>query len=218
VPSGEVPDGLHIPTLGEGYVDHRIRVAEVGASSEPGRDSWWSGVPVRDDACQFLAGYLTSPAAQEAPLILLGHPGSGKSILTRILAARLPATDFLPVRVELRQVPAEADLQDQVEFAVRLATGERVSWPRLVESGDGALPVVILDGFDEFLQATGVAQTDFLLKVLGFQEREADQGRPLAVIVTSRTAVTDRARIPDGAMAVRLEPFSEDQVTVWLGI
>jgi hypothetical protein len=218
VPSGEVPEGLQIPTLGEGYVDHRIRVAEVGASSEPGRDSWWGDVPARDDACRFLAGYLTSPAAQEAPLMLLGQPGSGKSILTRILAARLPATDFLPVRVELRQVPAEADLQDQIEFAVRMATGERMSWPRLVESGDGALPVVILDGFDELLQATGVAQTDFLLKVLAFQEREADQGRPLAVIVTSRTAVTDRARIPDGAVAVRLEPFDEDQVTAWLEI
>jgi hypothetical protein len=218
VPSGEVPGGLRIPTLGEGYVDHRIRVAEVGASSEPGRDSWWGDVPTRDDACRFLAGYLTSPAAQEAPLILLGQPGSGKSILTRILAARLPATDFLPVRVELRQVPAEADLQDQIEFAVRMATGESVSWPRLVESGNGALPVVILDGFDELLQATGVAQTDFLLRVLAFQEREADQGRPLAVIVTSRTAVTDRARIPDGAVAVRLEPFSDDQVTAWLQI
>ena len=30
------------PALGEGYIDHRIRVAEVSASSEPGRDSWWN--------------------------------------------------------------------------------------------------------------------------------------------------------------------------------
>jgi hypothetical protein len=120
--------------------------------------------------------------------------------------------------VELRQVPAEADLQEQIEHAVRNATGERLSWPRLVESGDGALPVVMLDGFDELLQATGVSQTDFLTRVLAFQEREADQGRPLAVIVTSRTAVTDRARIPQGAIAVRLEPFDQDQVTAWLEI
>ena len=217
-PSGEVPAELQIPALGDGYIDHRIRVAEVGASSEPGRDSWWDDVLVRDDACRFLAGYLTCPAAQDAPLILLGQPGSGKSILTRILAARLPAGDFLPVRVELRQVPAEADLQDQIEFAVRHATGERISWPRLVESCDGALPVVMLDGFDELLQATGVTQTDFLLRVLAFQEREADQGRPVAVIVTSRTAVTSRARIPQGAVAIRLEPFDEDQVTAWLEV
>ncbi|GAA1790424.1 hypothetical protein [Actinomadura chokoriensis] len=41
-----------------------------------------------------------------------------------------------------------------------------------------------------------------------FQEREADQGRPVAVIVTSRTAVADRARIPFSELAaVKLESF-----------
>ena len=217
-PAGEMPAELQIPTLGEGYIDHRIRVAEVGPSAEPGRESWWEHVPVREDACRFLAGYLTSPIALEAPMVVLGQPGSGKSVLTRILAARLPASDFLPVRVELRQVAAEADLQEQIESAVLKATGERLSWPRLVESGDGALPVVMLDGFDELLQATGVSQTDFLVRVMAFQEREADQGRPLAVIVTSRTAVTDRARIPHGTVAVRLEPFDEPQVRAWLEV
>lgn len=218
-PAGEVPAELQIPTLGEGYIDHRIRVAEVGVSSEPGRGSWWNEMLVRDDAFRFLAEeYLISPAALRAPLLLLGQPGSGKSVLTRMLAARLPATDFLSIRVELRQVPAEADLQDQIEFAVRSVTGERVPWPQLVESGGGALPVVIFDGFDELLQATGVAQADFLLRVQAFQEREADQGRPLSVIVTSRVAVIDRARIPQGTVAVRLEPFDEDQISRWLEV
>lgn len=156
--------------------------------------------------------------ALEAPLILLGQPGSGKSVLTRILAARLPLTRFLPVRVELRQVPVEGDLQDQIELAVRRTIGKRLAWPRLVESGHGRLPVVMLDGFDELLQATGLLQNDFLLRVQAFQEREAIQGRPLAVIVTSRTAVADRAQIPQGTLAVRLEPFSEAQVTEWLKV
>jgi len=218
-PAGEVPAELQIPTLGEGYIDHRIRVAEVGGSSEPGRESWWDEISVRDDACRFLAEeYLAAPTALQAPLLLLGQPGSGKSVLTRILAARLPAADFLSIRVELRQVPAEVDLQDQIEFAVRNVTGERVPWPQLVESGGGALPVVMFDGFDELLQATGIAQTDFLLRLQAFQEREADQGRPLAVIVTSRIAVIDRARIPRGAVAVRLEPFNEDQINRWLEV
>jgi hypothetical protein len=217
-PSGEHATRLQVPSLGQGYVDHRLRVAEVSASSEPGRESWWHNAAVRDDACRFLAGYLTSPRAWEAPLVVLGHPGSGKSVITRILAARLPASDFLPVRVELRQVPAEIDLQSQIEHAIRAATGEELSWPRLVESSGGALPVVLLDGFDELLQATGVTQTDFLMRVMAFQEREAEQGRPLAVIVTSRTAVVDRARIPPGSTAVRLEPFDDDQVAAWLTV
>ena len=219
IPAGEVPAELQIPTLGEGYIDHRIRVAEVGVSSEPGRESWWNEISVRDDACRILAQeYLTSRTVLRAPLLLLGQPGSGKSVLTRMLAARLPTTDFLPIRVELRQVPAEADLQDQIEFAIRGVTGERVPWPQLVESGGGALPVVMFDGFDELLQATGIAQTDFLLRVQAFQEREADQGRPLTVLVTSRIAVIDRARIPEGTVAVRLEPFNKNQISQWLEV
>jgi class 3 adenylate cyclase len=216
--TGGTLSGLQMPTLGDGYIDHRIRVAKVSVSSEPARESWWDNIPVHDDAYNFFTGYLSSPDAREAPLILLGQPGSGKSVLCRILAARLPSNKFLPIRVELRQVPAEADLQDQIEYAVRSTIGERLSWPQVVESGGGVLPVVMLDGFDELLQATGVLQTDFLLRVQAFQEREAVQGRPVAMIVTSRIAVTDRARIPDGAWAMRLEPFSEDQVTAWLKV
>lgn len=121
--------------------------------------------------------------------------------------------------MELREVPADTDLQSQIEYAIRDATGESLSWPALARSAGGALPVVLLDGFDELLQATGIGQTDYLEQIARFQEREADQGRPVAVIVTSRTAVADRARIPGaGAVAVRLEPFTEEQIRHWLTI
>ncbi|GAA1895677.1 NACHT domain-containing protein [Actinomadura bangladeshensis] len=213
---GDIPSGLTIPTLEQGYVDHRLRAAVMDATARPSHDSWWTDIPVYAQPSRFFAGYLTSPEAVASPLLVLGQPGSGKSVLTRILAARLPADDFLPIVVELRQAPTENDLQTRIEDAVRQATGERMSWPRLVEAGAGALPVVILDGFDELLQATGVTQTDFLMKVTAFQEREADQGRPVAVVVTSRTAVVDRARIPHGSVVARLEPFDDAQIRTWL--
>jgi hypothetical protein len=56
--------------------------------------------------------------------------------------------------------------------------------------------VILIDGFDELLRATGIRQTDYLLRVAEFQRRESDQGRPVAVMVTSRTSVEDRARTP----------------------
>ncbi|MFC6020606.1 NACHT domain-containing protein [Plantactinospora solaniradicis] len=216
VESGDVPTGIRVPTLGVGYVPPLCRVAELGLAARPSEESWWSDQPVRDDLSEFLTGYLTNPRAVEAPLLVLGQPGSGKSVLTRVLAARLPAADFLPVRVVLRDVPAAADLQEQVEYAVRAATGERLDWPALARSAGDALPVVLLDGFDELLQATGVSQTDYLVKVAAFQRREADQGRPVVVVVTSRTSVADRARPPEGTIALRLEPFDEARVAAWL--
>jgi hypothetical protein len=215
---GETPNGMRLPTLEEGYLDPDFRVSAVVGGELPSDEGWWPDIPVRADLTEYLAGALTSPEATAAPLVVLGQPGAGKSVLTKVLAARLPAAGFLPVRVALREVAAEADIQDQVEHAIRAATGLRLDWPAVATAAPGATPVILLDGFDELLQATGVAQSDYLLKVAQFQQREADLGRPAVVIVTTRTAVADRARYPDGTVALRLEPFRDEQVRRWLDL
>lgn len=213
---GEVGD-LILPDFGDAYVDPRFQVRVAGAGSRPSDEAWWDGT-ARDDIHDFLATYLTTTDAARTPLLLLGQPGAGKSTLTHILAARLPASDYLVARVPLREVPADADIQHQVELAVRAAIGETVAWAELAEDAGRPLSVVLLDGFDELLQATGLHQSDYLQRVAAFQERELAQNRPVAVVVTSRSAVADRARIPQGSMVVRLEPFDESQIEQWLRV
>ena len=44
--------------------------------------------------------YLESAYSVESPLLILGHPGSGKSLLTRVYAARLQYPRYTVVRVE----------------------------------------------------------------------------------------------------------------------
>jgi hypothetical protein len=213
---GDTPSGVRMPSLEEGYLDPDFRVRVVDAGELPADEDWWAGAAVRRDLTEYLAGALTSLEAMARPLVVLGQPGAGKSVLTKVLAARLPEAGFLPVRVVLREVAAEADIQDQVESAIRAATGRRLEWPDVATAAPGATPVVLLDGFDELLQATGVSQSDYLERVARFQQREADQGRPAVMLVTTRTAVADRARYPLGTVALRLEPFRDDQVARWL--
>ena len=165
-----------------------------------------------------LVAILTTPQATEQPIVVLGQPGSGKSVLTRVLAARLAGTDFLPVRVELRSVRADAPVIKQIEEALHLQLGETVTWPDVVRRGHPALPIVMMDGFDELLQATGQNWASYLEQLQDFQERQAEVGRPLAVLVTSRTVVADRARFPAGTPVVRLEPFGDEQVSRWLAV
>jgi hypothetical protein len=206
-----------LPTLGDIYLDPRFRVKAAGPGARPADDQWWD-TEIRTDLSTFLAVHLTGTRATEAPLLLLGQPGAGKSSLTRVLAGRLPASDFFVCRVALRDVPADAEIQDQVELALRAAIGESAVWADLAGNPDGALPVVLLDGFDELLQATGLHQSDYLHRVAAFQQREAALGRPVAVLVTSRVAVADRARLPVGGLAVRLEPFDDEQIERWLAV
>ncbi len=210
--------GVRLPTLEEIYLDPDFRVSLVRAGELSSGEDWWAAFPVRCDLTEYLGDFLTSPEAATAPLVVLGQPGAGKSVLTKVLAARLPPRDFMPVRVVLREVPAEAEVQDQIEYAIRAATGLRVDWPDVARAAGAAVPVVLLDGFDELLQATGVNHSDYLLRLARFQQREADQGRPVIVLVTSRIAVADRVRYPDGTIALRLEPFRSDQIASWLRI
>ncbi|MEU6997235.1 hypothetical protein [Nonomuraea sp. NPDC046570] len=214
---GDVPSGMQLPTLEEAYITQRFRTGEVTAGDNPSLESWWIGKEVREDLAGFLAGFLTRSAASQVPLIVLGQPGAGKSVLSKVLGARLPA-DFLSIRVPLREVSANAGIQEQIEEAIYNAIGEHLSWPELARSACGALPVVILDGFDELLQATGLKQSDYLAKVVRFQEQQLAMDRAVAVIVTSRTAVAHCARIPSKTVVARLEPFDEGQIGRWLRV
>ena len=99
--------GLRLPSLGDAYVNPDFRAVEAAGLEERFTDeSWWHEQPIREDLEEFLFGYLVSPQAVEAPLLVLGQPGSGKSVLTQMLAARLPPDKFLVVRVQLREVTA----------------------------------------------------------------------------------------------------------------
>ncbi|MFI6032886.1 NACHT domain-containing protein [Streptomyces sp. NPDC051315] len=217
--------GPRLPSLAEGYVTPRFRLAGASrtASAAIASDKWWEEQPVYDRIERFLAAHLLGLPALLAPLVVLGHPGAGKSLLTKLLTARLPAGEFRPLRVELRHTPAEADVQRQLEHALHRVTGREVSWPDWSEEESGPVPVVLLDGFDELLQAGAqrlgpAGPWSYLQKVRVFQEREARLGRPLIVIVTSRTVVADRADIPPSSPVVRLEPFDAPEIERWLTV
>jgi hypothetical protein len=215
---GKAPDGVTLPLLGEGYVSPRCRVAELTSEAAPAAKSWWRSRLELTDAEAFLVGHLTSLHATQAPLVVLGEPGSGKTKLAEVLAARLAASEFLPIKVELRDVAAESSVVSQIEQGMRPVLEEKVRFRDLVEAGEGTLPVVMLDGFDELLQAANANRYDYLEQVQEFQREQAALGHPVAVIVTSRTVVADRVRFPDGVLAMELQPFEKEQVRTWLEI
>ena len=216
--SDDAPRGIVLPALEDSYIPPRGRVAMALPTISPSMEESWSESPVVDDLQMAIAGLLVQSWSTSYPMVLLGHPGAGKSKFTEMLAAQLPSDDFLPIRVELRSVPPNAPLHVQIEEGLAATLHTRVSWRELAESADGALPVIILDGFDELLQATGVDRSDYLERVEEFQQQQEALGQPVAVMVTSRTLVANRARFPDGTTVIRLEPFDDAQIKQMLGV
>ena len=105
---------------------------------------------------------------------------------------------------------------DQVQQALDLSTHRRVDWWRLVEQSRDTVRVVLLDGLDELLQATSNDRSGYLQDVMEFQRLEAEQNRPVVVVVTSRTVVADRVDIPVGTTVVKLDYFDETDIEEWL--
>lgn len=95
VTTGDAPAGMTIPSLAAAYLSPRYRTAPATRAAHLDQEPWWQEHPICDDLETFLIGHLTSVTATETPLIVLGQPGSGKSVLTRVIAARSrPATTW----------------------------------------------------------------------------------------------------------------------------
>ncbi|TYB70961.1 AAA family ATPase [Nonomuraea sp. PA05] len=210
---------LAVPTVEQIYVGPHCRFAAyVRDGSRPASEEWWQEQRFSRHLDLLLTAHLTSPAAFERPLLLLGHPGAGKSLLTKVLAARLPSASYTVVRVPLRRVNADDSVLDQIQAALDLATNRRAQWWEVARASPRAVRVVLLDGLDELLQAAsgGRDRRGYLQEIIGFQQKEARQGMPVAVIVTSRTVVADRVLITDGTPIVKLEDFDDGQIAQWL--
>ena len=71
---------LSFPKIRDAFVPQSFLILRQGmkaiALEEP---KTWKDVPRRDDLAAFLLSYLSSPYSTETPLVILGHPGSGKS-------------------------------------------------------------------------------------------------------------------------------------------
>jgi len=206
---------LGYPTIDESYVPQAYRLAfydETAVHLE--QDETWTARPVGGNLGDFLVRYLDSAYSTQQPLLILGHPGSGKSLLTRLLAARLAYPGYTTIRVELRDADPKMNIQQQIETQIYNDISQRVTWAKFARAMP-APPVVILDGYDELLQATGSTHADYLAKVQRFQQDEADLHRPVRVIVTSRLALIDKVSIPYGTTIARLEEFDEPRRAEW---
>lgn len=103
---GERPR-LRFPRICDAFVPQSFRVLRYTAKAKGLEDEGtWKDLERRDDLGAFLLSCLSSPYSTDTPLVVLGHPGSGKSLLTTVLSAQLLSKHFTAIRVPLREVNA----------------------------------------------------------------------------------------------------------------
>lgn len=183
--------------------------------------SVWHEVPTQYDLDKFFIRYLYSPDSIDYPLIILGQPGSGKSLLTKVLSAQLMSKSYTVIRIPLREVNADDGVDILVEDQIKKDTNRPLSM-----QGYGGFAtqfkekplIIILDGYDELLQAKGNVFSGYLEKVRRFQQDQKRMERPVRIIITSRITLIDKARVPINSAILRLMEFDSDQQEKWINI
>lgn len=206
------------PKRSEIFVPQSFKVIRYKDSPQLENENTWRQT-THTNLGPFIVSYLQSSHSFYTPLIILGHPGSGKSMLTRFIAAKVQGTKSIPIRIELRNAQADLKIRDQILERIHDITGSTVTWPQLLEWLDSEKLLVIFDGYDELLQVTGKVFSNYLEEIASFQsDTYKYDNQPIQVIVTSRITLIDKARIPDRATVMRLQPFDSNQRSKWIEI
>src|ERR1051325_7829850 len=210
---------LKYPKRADIFIPQSFKTIRYTGNEHLEKETTWQKIKMRNDLGSFLLSYFSSPYSTRTPLIILGHPGSGKSLLTQVLAARLFSPLHNPVRVELRDIQAENEITVQIEEQIHKDTGRTVQWTELTDHPSNRPDLVLFDGYDELLQASGKVFSGYLLKAQKFQEREISLGRnPIRVVVTSRITLINKAQLPHGATVILLQEFDDSKRKKWISV
>jgi hypothetical protein len=106
---------LGFPGKLDGFIPQADRTAQYDDKDMHLEDEdAWSAREVHGDIGAFILRYLESPYSVQTPLLILGHPGSGKSLLTEMLAGHLGYPTYTTVCVKLRDVDPDVSLLTQL--------------------------------------------------------------------------------------------------------
>jgi hypothetical protein len=96
-PDGDKPR-LRFPRACDAFVPQSFRVfrwtTKVGSLED---EATWKHLERREDLGAFLLSFLSSPYSTETPMVVLGHPGSGKSLLTTVISAQLMSEHYTAI-------------------------------------------------------------------------------------------------------------------------
>lgn len=212
---------LKYPSIYKAFIPQSYKILEYSGAERLEKVETWINQKECNDMDSFWAKYYISHYSLENLLLILGEPGGGKSLLTKILCARMSDNNNIFVRIPLREVSVEKEIEDIVCEQIQKdgdASEPLPTYKWFAENFRYNPITLVFDGYDEVLQATGGVYRNFLKKILKFQEQCSERHRPVRIVVTSRETLIDKADIPIGTVVLKLLEFNEKQREQWIEI
>lgn len=164
---------------------------------------------------KFIGDVLRHSISGSLPLLILGHPGAGKSLLCNMLAAQILCHEYHVIIVKMRDSNAEQTIMQQINEQIERDFSNGCLWSEIAESQLYKPLLIVFDGYDELLQASGKAYSDYLQRIVEFQENQKILGISVKCIVTSRVTLIDKAEIMKNTPVIMLSDFDKERVRQW---
>lgn len=212
---------LTYPLISKAFIPQSYKLLRYSGKEHLEEKETWEAIKPEQNMESFWAKYCLDPGSVENLLLILGEPGGGKSLLTKILCARMIAPNSICIRIPLR----EQNVEDEIETIV---------CRQIAKDGDASEPIstfkwfaeefqnnpitLLFDGYDEVMQATGGIYRSLLKRIQRFQDVCRNQHRPVRVVVTSRETLIDKADIPKKTVVMKLLEFDKTRKDQWINI
>ena len=179
----------------------------------------WKDLKERQDIGSFIEETLLHPELGAVPMLLLGHPGSGKTLLCNMLGAKRLCDRFHTIIIRLRSVSANTSIERQINEQLDHEQQNNCKWNDIIYSKPKKPILLIFDGYDELLQASGKNFENYIDQVREFQEVQLeDYGVFVRCIITSRTTLIDKSYIPEDSPIISLCDFDDQRISAWSNI
>lgn len=211
--------GVVFPAKKQVFVPQSFKSLLYGNDIKLEQESTWEEMQPREGIGKFISDTLRNPELGGFPMLILGHPGAGKSLLCYMLASQILYHEYHVIIIHLRDTIAEESIIQQINQQIERDFGNKCTWDDIADSELSKPILLIFDGYDELLQASGKTYSDYLQRIVEFQkDQKAVYDMFVKCIVTSRTTLTNRVQVTENSPIVRLCDFNLERMGIWSDI
>lgn len=215
----EASDGVVFPAKKDIFIPQSFKALRYDKRVSLEAEKTWDTVPERDEIGVFIAETLRHSTTGKLPLLILGVPGAGKTLLCHMLAAQILSHEYHVLIIRLRDTVADDTITQQINEQIERDFANHCTWDDIADHAVSKPVLLIFDGYDELLQASGRTYANYLSNIVEFQRQQfITSGVQVKCILTSRTTLIDKASIPVGTTVIKLSDFDSGRIWQWSDI